>query len=271
MDAPSEGRSGGILCMWDETKVKFVDYLVGHHSINLHRQMPNSGFEWVFFGIYAPSNYIIRKDFWREIEEVRRYWSLPWVVGGDWNVITFIHERTSCTKSNNAMRNFNRFISRHELIDLPMIGARYTWTNNQVQCVRSRIDRILVSVDWECRFPNVTQQALVRPCSDHSPLALICDGVKGGSGPFRCEIFWYAHPDFFTFIQNTWNSFTVTGNAGFVMCKKLQLLKPLLKLWAKQEFGDMERRLEELEDILSRLMQRKIFMVDSMKINGMKG
>ncbi|XP_026448120.1 uncharacterized protein LOC113348525 [Papaver somniferum] len=151
------------------------------------------------------------------------------------------------------MRNFNRFISRHELTDLPMIGATYTWTNNQVQCVRSRIDRILVSVDWECRFPNVTQQALVRPCSYHSPFALICDGVEGGSCPFRCEIFWYLHPDFFTFIQNTWNSFTVTGNSGFVMCKKFQLLKPLLKLWAKQEFGHMERRLEELEDIFVKL------------------
>ncbi|XP_026428766.1 uncharacterized protein LOC113324683 [Papaver somniferum] len=134
-----------------------------------------------------------------------------------------------------------------------MVGASYTWMNNQVQSIRRRIDRVLVSPDWECQFPNVIQQALARPCSDHSPLALICDCVKGGPSPFHCETFWYAHPDFFTFIQNAWSSFNVTCNAGFVFCKKIQLLKPLLKDWAKQEFGDMERRLEELKETFVQL------------------
>ncbi|XP_026398305.1 uncharacterized protein LOC113294100 [Papaver somniferum] len=216
-------------------------------------RLPNSDFEWLFSGIYAPSNYLTRPYFWREIEEVRAYWNFPWVIGGDWNVIRYIHERTSCVESNNAMRKFNRFISRHELLDFPMIGATFTWTNNQVQSIRSRIYRFLLSPIWEINFPNVVQQALARPCSDHSPLALICNGVKGGPGPFGCEKFWYAHPDFLTFISNAWTSFTVSGSAGFIMCKKLQLLKPLLKSWAKHEFGDMDRRLEELEEVFMQL------------------
>lgn len=150
------------------------------------------------------------------------------------------------------MRKFNRFISRHKHIDLPMIGATYTWTNNQIQSIRSRIDRFLLSPDWENHFPNVVQQALARPCSDHSPIALICDGMKGGPSPFRCET-WYAHPDFLNFIQNTWWSFSVTGSAGYVMCKKLQLLKPKLSLWAKQHFGDLDRNLEEIENVFVHL------------------
>lgn len=46
-----------------------------------------------------------------------------------------------------------------------------------------------------------------------------------------------------------WLSFAVTGSAGYIFCKKLQLLKQKLKEWSKVHFGDLELKLDELEDI----------------------
>ncbi|XP_026400023.1 uncharacterized protein LOC113295905 [Papaver somniferum] len=70
-------------------------------------------------------------------------------------------------------------------------------------------------------YPQVLQKALARHCSDHNPIAIFCEGMKHGPSPFRCFIFY----------------------------KKLQLLKQRLKDWSKMEFGDVDRRLEELENI----------------------
>ncbi|XP_026436582.1 uncharacterized protein LOC113334570 [Papaver somniferum] len=229
LDAPSEGRSGGILCRWDDSKV-----LTGNYALNAN-------------------NTSERKLFWREIEEVRCFWNLSWVIGGDFNEIHFTHERSSGGEYLAGMRRLNRFISQHELFDLPLHGATYTWTKNHFNSIKSRIDRIMVSPEWEQQFPNLLQQALSRPWSDHSPISLSCDGVKTGPGPFRCEYYWFTNSNFINFITSTWMSFNVLGNASFSFCKNLQLLKPKLRELSKLEYGDMDRRLDELENTFTSL------------------
>ncbi|XP_026378053.1 uncharacterized protein LOC113272434 [Papaver somniferum] len=220
IDSPSQGSSGGILFFWDSSKIEVSDFLMGPYSITLLCKTISSSFQWMFTGIYAPCASYTEdvKLFWREIEEVRSFWQYPWVIGGEFNEIRFCHERSTGSDYTCGMERLNKFISKHHLIDFPLIGATYTWTNNQVQSVRIRIDRLLVSLSWEMEFPNVIQKALPRPVSDHSPIALICD-----------------------------------GNPGFVFFKKLQLLKPKLREWSKQEYGELERKLEDLEEIFNNL------------------
>lgn len=47
-----------------------------------------------------------------------------------------------------AMRDFNDWISLHDLVDLPLQGAGFTWSNKQNEPVMSHLDRFLVySVD----------------------------------------------------------------------------------------------------------------------------
>ncbi|XP_026417159.1 uncharacterized protein LOC113312636 [Papaver somniferum] len=117
-----------------------------------------------------------------------------------------------------GMYIFNKFISDHKLIDLPLNEATYTWSNSQLQIIRSRIDRFLITADWESHFPSDTQMALARPWSNHCPIAFLCDGVLTGPSPFRFES-----------------------------------LKLKLKSWAKEEFGHVDRQLEDLEEIFVQL------------------
>ena len=68
-------------------------------------------------------------------------------------------------KSNNnlnrwIMRKFKEFVDNCELKEVYMHGWRFTWTNEREQLVMTKIDRVLVSLDWELNFPDVLLQAL---------------------------------------------------------------------------------------------------------------
>jgi len=50
-------------------------------------------------------------------------------------------------------------------------GGQFTWSNNRVW---SKIDRFLLSPEWEEHYPDVSQRRLPRLLSDRSPLLLDC-------------------------------------------------------------------------------------------------
>ena len=50
---------------------------------------------------------------------------------------------------------FFEFIEDLNLIDLPLEGGSYTWSSGTDQHFMSRIDRALVSHDWEEHFLDV--------------------------------------------------------------------------------------------------------------------
>ena len=88
------------------------------------------------------------------------------------------------------MENFFEFIEELSLIDLPLEGGSYTWLSSSDQPSISRIDRVLVSHDWEDHYPDVTQWALPCPISDHFPILVEAGGILRGKCPFRFENMW---------------------------------------------------------------------------------
>ena len=76
-----------------------------------------------------------------------------WCVFGDFNIIQYLVKRLRCTAFSPAMFKFSDFIERNFLVNLPLVGGEYTWFRESVNPSMSRIDRVLVSVDWEDHFP----------------------------------------------------------------------------------------------------------------------
>ena len=68
------------------------------------------------------------------------------------NEVKTIDERRGYSAVSPGSRNFVEFINAIELLDLPLIGRRFTWTNFQERCKFNRLDRFLISQDWLDKF-----------------------------------------------------------------------------------------------------------------------
>ena len=99
-------------------------------------------------------------------------WPMAWCLVGDFNCIRYPSERLGCEFFSPAMFAFLDFIDSNSLVDLPLEGASYTWFRDSGLPSMSRIDRALVSLDWEEHFENVSQRVLPCVILDHYPLLL---------------------------------------------------------------------------------------------------
>jgi hypothetical protein len=83
-------------------------------------------------------------------------------VGGDFNVVRFPSEMMGSVGFSPGMYEFSDFISDNGLIDIPLSGGNYIWSNNRETVSMSRIDRFLYTADWEEGFVTISQKRLVR-------------------------------------------------------------------------------------------------------------
>ncbi len=239
--------AGGVLLLWDKRVLELADSIVGKFSISCLWKCLLDGFEWVGTGLYGPTCDEIRPDFWSEVKGVRQRWAQPWCVFEDFNVVRYPNERLGCSILSTNMIDFSDFIEDLNLVDLPLHGGRYTWCNGSINPSMSRIDRVLVSLDWEEHYPDVMQKLLPKPISDRTPIMLEVGGMNGGKRAFKFENMWLKDPEFVNKVRGWWSSYSFRGTPSYVLSQKLKALKEDLKKWNKQVFGDVGLRRQQLE------------------------
>ena len=151
------------------------------------------------------------------------------------------------------METFFEFVEDLNLVDLPLEGGSFTWSSGSDQPAMSRIDRFLVTPDWEDHFPDVFQRFLPHPISGHSPILLEAGGMAGGKSLFRFENMWLRSEGFMDRVHTWWNWHSFVGMPSFVLAKKLKALKEDIVQWNHREFGNVgcqkKQLLEELKTL----------------------
>lgn len=150
-------------------------------------------------------------------------WDRPLVLGGDFNIIRFSNERRRCP-INQAMKDFSDWILLHELVDLPLGGAEFTWSNNQEELSMSQLDRFLESTEWLDLFSDCVQNVLSRPTSDHCPIYLEFD-LEDWGPPCWLETMWLKENSFIQSVPEWWNDVVINGWMGFQLVQKLKFVK----------------------------------------------
>jgi hypothetical protein len=196
----SIGALGGILLMWDRRVVSKVEVCQGNFMAACSFRNVDDGMEWAFAGVYGPNRDAHRRQLWEELAGLMCIWELPWCIGGDFNVTLFHNERSGGVR-RRAVAAFADFIVEMGLMDLPLAGGVSTWANNVSW---SRLDRFLVSLDWELNYPGLMQKKLLRVCSDHAPIILMRGCVQNGKSAFKFENMWLKEEGFVDKVKSWW-------------------------------------------------------------------
>ena len=186
----ASGSAGGILLIWDKRILEVNETVCGSFTASCSFRNVEDGFHWIFTGVYGPGLSSLKEEMWEELGSVRGLWDGPWCIGGDFNASISPNESNRGGRITQAMRRFASVIDDLGVGDLPLQGGPFTWSGGTNGQTMSRIDRFLVSGDWESYFSRITQITLPRPVSDHFPILLDGGGIRSGPSPFRFENMW---------------------------------------------------------------------------------
>lgn len=140
---------------------------------------------------------------------------LRYVISGD-------HERrvSGTVGREKETKDFNNFIHKLNLVDLPLERRKFTWYRVNGNCA-SRIDRFLLSCGWMELWPTLAQFGLKRKVSDHAEILLKEDVQDWGPRPFKFLSFWIKEKGFKELVENEWKGCKIEGWSGFVLKEKL--------------------------------------------------
>uniref|UniRef100_A0A2N9H0K3 Reverse transcriptase domain-containing protein n=1 Tax=Fagus sylvatica TaxID=28930 RepID=A0A2N9H0K3_FAGSY len=155
--------------------------------------------------------------FEEELSGLLSWWDAPCCIGGDFNVVQFPSEKLGLMSFNSTMHEFNDFISECGLLDIPLEGGLFTWSNNRDVLAMSKIDRFLFSPTWADHFGLVNQRRLPRLLSDHFPIRLDCGRIVGGKSPFRFENMWLKVEGFVDWVRGWWASYSFPGSPSHIL------------------------------------------------------
>ncbi len=122
---------------------------------------------------------------------------------GDFNLTRGLHERKRRIWCGKLMSMFSDLVSKLELIDLPMGNQRFTWSNMQSTPMLAKMDRFLISTEWDQAFPLSKVVALPRVTSDHSSI-LFTGWTELPPPGFRFEDAWLLRADFNQRVAGWW-------------------------------------------------------------------
>ncbi|XP_008240490.1 PREDICTED: uncharacterized protein LOC103338990 [Prunus mume] len=104
--APSRGMSGGTVVTWNYQTISISDYEIEELSVSI-RILDVSEELAGLFGLCGNK----------------------WCIGGDFNVVTFVSEKSNGGRMTSSMKFFNDCIDDTNLRDPRLLNASFTWSN----------------------------------------------------------------------------------------------------------------------------------------------
>jgi hypothetical protein len=137
--------------------------------------------------------------------------NLPLVIGGDYNILRNPSEKNNDHYQTRWPFLFNAVIDGLNLKEIQLTGQKYTWANNLANPTFEKLDRVLITTEWEEKYPITTVCALSRDVSDRTPLLLNFDdsSLMATQPMFKFELGWLLRDGFMDIVRDIWSHMVV--------------------------------------------------------------
>jgi hypothetical protein len=201
--------------------MEILDNSGGDFHIKLHIRNKSDNFIWSLVSVYGSAQDALKPAFLREMVNLAKDNPHPIILGGDFNMLRYPHEKSKGRFDNHWSFLFNAVIDSLDLKEISMIGRQFTWANSLPDPTFEKLDRVLMDSDWEQKFPQVSVRALPRieSLSDHAPI-LLTTGIPSPprKRSFKFELGWLQR----------WN-------------RKLRAVRRYLGGWARHMTGQLKQ------------------------------
>ncbi|XVE83165.1 hypothetical protein DITRI_Ditri16bG0065800 [Diplodiscus trichospermus] len=139
-------------------------------------------------------------------------------------------------KENRKIETFRNMLEECKLNNMCFQGQRFTWFEiREGQCIKERLDRAVVNVEWMETYPMSMRVNLPANGSDHSPIILWIEKVeKKGIRRFKFGANWVEVKECKQIIVTGWSK-EVEGFYGFRVVQKLRNCRKKLMEWRKKK------------------------------------
>ncbi|KAG2591039.1 hypothetical protein PVAP13_5NG449740 [Panicum virgatum] len=146
---PSNGRSGEILSGVHIDKFDIGTFHEGKYILQLNLYDKEKKVKWNFLNIYGAPHEENKMEFLAELANFCSRNKESFIAVGDFNIIRFTSEKNKSGRLSRSSHVFNSVIAAQELIDVRMSGEKFTWSNNQENPTLERLDRFLITKEWD--------------------------------------------------------------------------------------------------------------------------
>ncbi|PWA61711.1 reverse transcriptase [Artemisia annua] len=243
----AKGLSGGILILWKESSFVVSHVLKSRYWVAIKGSCTASKEKVLLINVYGPHQDGKRSINWSQLCHLVLSWNGPCCAMGDFNITRYDHERRRQGHHRRSQEIFDKFIIKSNMIDLPLLGKKFTWSGKDGKC--SRIDRCCVSVEWMDIWGHLDLSCLDIDLSDHNTIRL--DSKTNGRRlqiSLKCE--------------EQWSLMTVVGSSLEKVMHKFRRLKIFLKKWSKEKFWNVESELSACKMLIQSIEEAPLWDLD---------
>lgn len=145
---PSVVASGGCITIWQSRKYTGVLAFSNDYGISVELTSTLTGLKRILSNIYAPCGHERNKPQfieWLQNIDMPEEWD--WLLVGDFNMIRGPQNRNKPGGNTTEMLMFNEAISSLGLVEIPLKGGKYTWSNKQRKSPSTKI-RLVFHIYW---------------------------------------------------------------------------------------------------------------------------
>ena len=150
---PSCGASGGLLTVWNSSIFSGTVVVQEDFALGIQFTSIISAQAWTLYNIYGPCIGPSRDMFTQWLYDRNIQTSKDCLFLGDFNYIRGRENRNKPGGDVNDMSTFNDIIRKLNLVEFPIKGRLYTWSNMQNDPLLEQLDWFFTSTHWTSVYP----------------------------------------------------------------------------------------------------------------------